>query len=253
MADPTDYTGLITSEHNQKPKFMATVTALAGSYADLINSLQSMPTVFDLDAAVGVQLDAVGLWVGITRNIDVPLTGVYFSLDTAGVGLDQGVWMGPFDPSTGVTALDDDTYRLLIRARIAANHWDGTLAGSAALLGIIFGANVLYPAIVLADGTPVVVQGSVPGQLIPLVGYTDQTTYVFIQDNGDMTITIGISGVLPSALFLALLSGGYIPIKPSGVHADYVATSSSGAPIFGFDVNNQYIGGLNTGAWGTPL
>ncbi|WP_261412950.1 DUF2612 domain-containing protein [Serratia quinivorans] len=26
----------------------------------------------------------------------------------------------------GFTELDDDTYRTIIRAKIAANHWDGT-------------------------------------------------------------------------------------------------------------------------------
>ncbi|MGC7970039.1 DUF2612 domain-containing protein, partial [Salmonella enterica] len=73
----------------------------------------TLPFDFDLDQAIGVQLDAVGEWVGISRNITVPLAGVYFSFDIAGLGFDQGVWKGPFDPDTGLTTLDDDTYRLL--------------------------------------------------------------------------------------------------------------------------------------------
>ena len=151
--------------------------------------------------------------------MSTPLSGVYFSLDVASLGFDQGVWQGPFDSSTGITSLDDDTYRLLIRAKIGANRWDGTLDSSAAILASIFGSD----------------------------------TQIFIQDNGDMTITIGIAGVLPNALFLALLVGGYIPIKPSTVAVNYMATSESGSPIFGFDVQNQYIAGFDTGAWGKPL
>ncbi|WP_250481910.1 DUF2612 domain-containing protein [Caballeronia sp. NCTM5] len=217
MADVTDYTGLVTSEHADKPKFMAMVGGVAQAFVDIQNQLSATPPSFDLDSAVGVQLDAVGLWVGITRNVNTPLTGVYFSLDTSGLGFDQGVWQGPFDPTTGVVSLDDDTYRLLIRAKIGANSWDGTLGTSAAILNRIF----------------------------------DGGTYVFIQDNGDMSITYGIAGNVPSAIFLALLRGGYIPLKPEAVHINgYFVTSNSGSPLFGFDVENDLISGFDVGAWG---
>lgn len=217
MADVTDYTGLVTSEHADKPNFMAMVGGVAQAFVDIQNQITATPPAFDLDSAVGVQLDAVGLWVGVTRNVNTPLTGVYFSLDTSGLGFDQGVWQGPFDPTTGVVSLDDDTYRLLIRAKIGANSWDGTLGTSAAILNNIF----------------------------------DGGTYVFIQDNGDMSITYGIAGNVPSAVFLALLRGGYIPLKPEAVHINgYFVTSNSGSPLFGFDVENDLISGFDVGAWG---
>lgn len=219
MAELTDYTGLITSEHNQRPKFMAVVTALTQPMVDLMNVLGGMPDKFDLDQAVGAQLDDVGRWVGISRHVSVPLTDVYFSLDTDGLGFDQGVWKGPFDPDTGMTDLDDDTYRLVIRAKIGANHWDGTMESTVAILNSIFNGD----------------------------------THVFIQDNQDMTMTIGVSGTPPSAVFLALLKGGYIPLKPEGVRVDLVIVSSEAAPLFGFDVQNELIAGFDTGVWGTPL
>lgn len=220
MAEITKYTDRITSEHNQQPDFMAVVEALAQPMVDLQNLLGSMPGKFDLDDAVGVQLDDVGLWVGISRNVSVPLAGVYFSFDTDGVGFDQGNWKGPFDPDTGLTRLDDDTYRLVIRAKIGANHWDGTLESSKAILDSIFGGG----------------------------------TFVFIQDNQDMSMTIGVSGHVPSAVFLALLSGGYIPLKPEGVRINIViVTTVDGAPIFGFDMDNNLVAGFDEGAWGTPL
>lgn len=220
MADLIDYTGLITSEHNQRPKFMGVVAALAQPMVDLMNLLGTMPDKFDLDTAVDAQLDDVGRWVGISRRVATPLTGVYFSLDTAGVGFDQGNWKGPFDPDTGLTDLDNETYRLVLRSKIGANHWDGTLESSAAILNSIFNGD----------------------------------TYVFIQDNQDMSMTIGVAGKVPSAVFLALLEGGYIPLKPEGVRVNYViVTSVDGEPVFGFDVENQFIAGLDVGAWGTPL
>ena len=67
MVDVSNYTALITSEHADKPKFMAMVEAVAQCFVDQQNLLLSVPTAFDLDDAVGVQLDAVGLWVGIGR------------------------------------------------------------------------------------------------------------------------------------------------------------------------------------------
>lgn len=216
MADITDYTGLVTSEHKPRPKFMATVAALAQPFVDLQNFYESLPDAFDLDKAIGVQLDAVGMWVGISRKVATPLTNVYFSLDTPGLGLDEGSLKGPFDPDAGITSLDDDTYRLLLRAKIAANSWDGTIPSAAAILNSLF-----------------------------------QNITIFIQDNQDMTMTMGISGNLPSAVFLALFTGGYLPLKPAGVLVTRYVTSQSGAPIFGLDVQNQYIAGLDTGALAT--
>ncbi|WP_175878910.1 DUF2612 domain-containing protein [Burkholderia sp. BCC0097] len=220
MADLTEYTGLITSEHRDKPRFMATVSALVQPLVDQMNLIESMPGKFDLDVAVGDQLDTVGLWVGVSRKIRTPLTGVYFSFDIAGLGFDQGTWKGPFDPDTGLTVLDDDTYRLVIRAKIGANHWDGTLEQSAAILNSIF----------------------------------DADTHVFIEDHQDMSMTIGIAGTVPPATFLALLSGGYIPLKPEGVRVNYtIVTTVDGSPLFGFDMSNQLVAGFDVGAWSRPV
>ncbi|EKS9840574.1 DUF2612 domain-containing protein [Burkholderia cepacia] len=217
MAELTDYTALVTSEHSDKPRFMATIGTLVQPLVDQMGVLQSMPGKFDLDNAVGVQLDDVGVWVGVSRKIRTPLTGIYFSFDIAGLGFDQGTWKGPFDPDTGLTVLDDDTYRLVIRAKIGANHWDGTLESSAAILNSIF----------------------------------DSDTHVFIEDHQDMSMTIGIAGKVPPATFLALLSGGYIPLKPEGVRVDYtIVTTVDGAPLFGFDMNSPLVAGFDTGVWG---
>lgn len=217
MADVDKYLRLVTAFHRDKPKFTSMVGAVSGCFVDAQAALQGLVPAFDLDSAIGMQLDAVGLWVGVTRHVRTPLVGVYFSLDVVGLGMDEGVWQGPFDPDSGVTSLDDDTYRLLIRAKIAANHWDGTLNGSAPILQMIFGDD----------------------------------THVFIQDNGDMSIDIGIAGVRPSAVFLALLTGGYISIKPEGVRVNYFIVPDVEGPLFGMDVSNQYISGFDVGAWGS--
>ncbi|WP_371355601.1 DUF2612 domain-containing protein [Pseudomonas chlororaphis] len=217
MAAIKDYTGKITSEHSDKPKYMAMVEAISQCFLDTNITASSLSSVFDLDDAVGVQLDDIGLWVGISRNVRTLLSGVYFSIDVDGLGFDQGVWQGPFDPDSGVTRLDDDTYRVLIKARIGANRWDGTMEQSKEILDLVFSAGA----------------------------------FAFIQDNQDMTMTVCVVGASPSALEIALLVGGYIPIKPQSVGIDYYIISTEDGPLFGFDVTNQYIAGFDQGSWGT--
>jgi hypothetical protein len=73
---------------------------------------------------------------------------------------------------------------------------------------------------------------------------------VFIQDNQDMTITIGVVGQQPTALELALLTGGHIPIKPQSVGVSYYIVPTNDGPLFGFDVTNQYVAGFDQGSWG---
>ncbi len=215
MADLDDYTALITSEHSDKPLFVGMVGMLAAPLVDLMNVLGGMPALFDLDDAVGDQLDIVGEWVGLSRQVSTPLTGIYFSFDVGGLGFDQGVWKGPFDPDTGLVSLDNDTYRMTLRAKIAANHWDGTPGAAADIL------DSLAPA----------------------------GTLVFLEDHCDMSITIGVAGKQPSALYLALLKNGLLSLKSEAIRVNYAVTSVDGAPIFGFDMTNEYVAGFDAGAW----
>jgi hypothetical protein len=214
------YLARITSEYANKPKFVAYVSALLQPLLDSQALLRSLTTAFDLDTAIGVQLDAVGQWVGRTRFVNQPIANLYFSFDTVGLGWDQGVWKGPFDPSDGLVRLDDDTYRALLKAKVILNSWDGSIAEAAEALGLLL---------------------------------NNPSSIVTIQDNQDMTMTVGISGVVPSPLITALLQGGYLPINPEGVGVNYQITSINSVAIFGFDVSNATIDGWDRGAWAGSL
>ena len=108
------YLGLITSEYSSQPNAMATVEAVVQPKVDTIAFLQNLWQYFQLDSAVGDQLDKLGAWLGVSRNVSETLTGVYFELDSSTLGLDQGSMQGEFDPSTGLVSLPDDTYRKII-------------------------------------------------------------------------------------------------------------------------------------------
>jgi hypothetical protein len=216
-ADITGYTTLVTSEHADKPNFVATLGILIQGLADDIQLVGALPNLYDLDLAVGTQEDTVGLWVGITRYLSVPLTGVYFSFDDPLTGLDRGTWLGPFDPTTGLVTLPDEAYRTLLRATVAANAWDGTVDRAYAIWNTLF-------------------QG---------LGFG-----ILIQDNGDMTMYQALTGPAPDAITRALFSSGRLGLKPAGVALTFFTQSVPLTPYFGFDVDNASIGGLDHGAWG---
>jgi hypothetical protein len=216
------YLALITAEHQNCPNYLAHVAGMIQPDVDNQNVLETIAgSAFDIDQAVGVQLDVIGRWVGVSRNLATPLTGVYFALDTAGVGLDQGYLEGPYDPTTGVVSLDDASYLILLRAKIAANHWDGTVPGAYEVWNTVFGAE----------------------------GYQ-----ILIQDNQDMTITLLLWGPIPDAVTQALFSSGMLDLVPAGVRVDqYLIPSVANAPYFALDVENSLLAGLDTGAFGVAI
>jgi len=125
-----DYLKLIPSQHRNKPRYMATVEALLRPADGIADVLEELRTAFDLDTGIGRQLDAVGVRVGRARHLHTPLTDVYFSWNTEDVGWNEGVWKGLYDPESGLLSLPDDIYRLLLKAKVAANRWDGTTPGA---------------------------------------------------------------------------------------------------------------------------
>lgn len=97
------YLALVTSEHNQRPDFMAMLGVFLQGSIDQQNLMRNFSMLFDVDLAVGDQLDKIGQWVGVSRNLNQSILGV--------------------------TSLDDTNYRLLIRLFIAMNTWNGTIPG----------------------------------------------------------------------------------------------------------------------------
>jgi len=209
------YPGLVTSQH-QQPRFTALVAVLTQPLVDAQALLASLPAAFDVDTAVGVQLDAVGLWAGITRVLRVPLSGVYFAWGGEGVGWAQGIWKGPYDPESGLTSLPDDVFRRLIKARIAANAWDGSIPGA---------YNVWESA------------------------FADTGSIIMIQDNQDMSMVVGIAGMRPDAATQALLMGNYIPLKPEGVRVSWYAVTQDGGPLMSWGCQSDGLAGWGAGRW----
>lgn len=203
-----------------QPDFVAVMRALLQPLVDQQNVTNSIPNAYNLDVAVGAQLDTTGQWIGPTRFIQIPLTGLFFSFDTVGLGFDQGAW-APVGSDSALFPLPDDEYRLLLYATIAANHWDGTVPGGEKVLN----------------------------QFWNPLGYSE-----YIIDHMDMTIAFLLIGPVPNAVTGALYKNGYLDVVNAGVGvtAHYFAQGSGGipfAPLFGFDIESPIIAGFDQGVW----
>ncbi|MCS5807755.1 DUF2612 domain-containing protein [Klebsiella pneumoniae subsp. pneumoniae] len=93
--------------------------------SDVSDAMSRLIPDFDIDTAVGVQLDVVGEWVGRSRRVATPVTGIYFSWDTERVGWDQGFGRAHMTQTTGLSISSDEIYRLMLKVKVAINNWDG--------------------------------------------------------------------------------------------------------------------------------
>lgn len=223
------YTDRITNYHRGKPLFVEHVDLSTRPLSDVSSAMYGLISAFDIDDAVGIQLDALGEWIGRSRIVSQPIAGVYFSFDTDGLGWDQGVWQGPYDPDAGYTSLSDETYRIILKAKIAINNWNGQ-----------------------NDSLPPILEAALEGSGLKMQ----------IVDNQDMTIAVWVFPEtdisLVSRELISAIKQGYLTVKAAGVWAGDVQTPSIltpsvGSKFFGFDIDNDYIAGFDDGAWGVNL
>lgn len=273
MSEPGDaYGALITSWHRGKARFTETVRASVGPVAEVQTAIAGVGPAFDLDSAVGAQLDTLGVWIGRTRAISYPIRGNYFALDDPDRGLDVGVLRGPFDTNIGAFTLEDERYRRLLKAKTIANRQDGTLPGAQDVLDAYFtdpDTRVVIEDRTEAVGPETFVELDVEGHgldealILPCIlaldipgRGLDEARFIGPgEEDGsrrslDMEITITVSGKTPDAIDLAILANRLLPIRPAGVQMETLIASQDGAPLFGLDLDNDIVGGLDRGALG---
>lgn len=207
-----DYLGLITSQHRGKPNFTAVLNVLTAPLVAAQAVLAEFSSSYDLDSAVGSQLDAVGEWIGTTRRLRAPIDNVFFSWDTAGKGWDEGYWKGPFVPAEGVAEMDDSSYRAALRLRVAVNHWSGQ--------------NQSYRYL------PVKLEGT-NGNIITVV------------DNQDMSMRVVVLGIQPSLFFRLVVQQQELTPKPLGVRI--TGYEYRNTPVYGHDFSDTLYDGMDRG------
>jgi hypothetical protein len=216
-----DYLDLITSEHNQKPKYYSTVELNVDPVVDDQQLVAGIFALFDLDYCVGEQEDFTGEWVGKSRWIEIP--NVFFSWDTlGGVGWNQGNWKGPSDAANSLQRLDDYHYRLLLYATVIANHWDGSTTQAYEAWDTLF----QYTGI-----------------------------KILIQDYGNMTMLYGILATEAlDAVLIQLFITGQMDLRPEGVELRaYALQPTPGVPFFSWDSSSDSVQGWDSGYWGVMV
>ena len=123
------YRKLLTSEYRHSPKLINWLLWLLNEGTTYTNFIQMFVEAFDLDVAVGLQLDAIGRLVGVRRLLD-------------------------FVPSGGESPLlDDETYRFLIKATIIKNTWKGKLEDLYSAWRVLYPESKLFQIQDLQDMT----------------------------------------------------------------------------------------------------
>ena len=192
------YVVRIISQYSQGPNAQRLI-ALMSKQALADDILTQILYAFDIDSAVGVQLDIIGQYVGVSRNINPATSIPYWGFENYSntgntIGFRNyaqnsnttGVWETYHSAGLPNSALNDDQYRLVIQLQIILNSNDGTLASIQNYL------NTLLPG------------------------------FVSLTDNQDMTLTYYVSN-LYTTLSTEILQQ-FLP-KPMGVGINIVILS----------------------------
>ena len=178
------YLSLITSQYKGSANFLGWLQSILQVVCDIRACINSMQAAFDIDTAIGVQLDILGQIIGVGRVVN-------------------------FQPSNSVSPiLDDATYRILLKATIAQNQWNGQIGSLYSIWNNLF-----------------------PGG-----------TILFI-DNQNMTATITLAGAFTSIIQDLILNGLIVPRPETVLYQYFFAT----LPIFGVDQDNSFVAGADKG------
>jgi hypothetical protein len=220
-----DFTQLVTPLH-QQDKFLAVVAAFTDGLGQITDATQALTVQYGLDTAEGAQLDVVGKWVGIGRDVRTPVDNQFFTWDTAGKGWDEGYWKGAFVPTEGVASLDDLSYRAALRLKVMQNTWAGPF-------------EAFYTRWILLEG-------ATPNLLV-------------VRDNMDMSVDVAFYGPIISTFLRLFIEQQVLVPKPLGVRINsYTYTGGFGGgggggglmtnlPVFGLDEASFSINGLDFG------
>lgn len=159
------YLDNITSQHRDRPKFISWLSKSLTIIDHAYLATKSIDINFDIDNAIGQQLDLLGIIIGRERTLTFqPLNG--------------------HDP-----VLDDETYRLVLKTKVAINMWDGTIPHIYEIWENIFSDIGLQ-----------------------------------IEDNQDMSFNAYVTGYV-NQIRQDLIQHGYIVPKPEGVKVNYIGKS----------------------------
>jgi len=214
-----EYKKLLIVQYSDKPKALATIESLLAPLEDIYDNMFLLEDAFDLDKALGVQLDVIGKIVGISREVPFVVPKNFFGFqDNTLTAYPMGnkflnVIAYPIkdkfelDYSTGI--LDDYRFRIFIKAKIAKNY----------AVAKFYSENGI----------------SLPNALDYLF-----SSKSYVVDNKNMSMTIYIDREFDINLIQYIKQLDLIP-RPQGVRYKAIIQYSD-KKTFGFGVNNTGFG-----------
>lgn len=227
------YKRLITSEYRHSPRFTGMVQKLLSYGLDIDNSINNMIVAFEVDNASTAQLDILGSIVGVSRQLK-------FEPSAAAIG--EVICPSPAEMASGEVypiiytpapdklastpmltgyppaemgegnLLDDEVFRLMIKARIIQNTWKGTIGELYDLWDAVMGSN----------------------------------KKLSIEDLQDMSYNIVLQGDY-TQLEEELIIHAYVIPKPEGVRINVLTfVSTDGLPLFSYDYNTMRYSGYGS-------
>jgi hypothetical protein len=214
MAMVDETVNLLIKQYWEKPKAKAEIELQASTWETTRAFLEALDPAFDLDNAIGAQLDVLGRIVGISRSVPDIIPKIYFgfSINPSDEGFASkfdpsrigGPFYSKFSSAFTDLQLGDSDYRFFIRVKAAKNRASGYIS-SDKYIGI---QNVVLSAF---DGR------------------------AYVVDNLDMTLTLYVSPVVSLDRLRLILALNLLP-KPQGVRYKVIIQAEPGV-TFGFSNN----------------
>lgn len=173
----------IYAQYRTKPKAIAWYAITRSLAAELGSAIDAVRVMYNIDTAVGAQLDIIGRIVVVDRAFVGQI-----ALDPGLFALTDGDEFGDTDAVFASLFVDqdrqmsDDLYRLVIKSKIIKNNSDATIDS------ILFGMNFLLP----------------------------DAEVLRVTDGEDMSFTVEFYGNITELQRYALLQSNLVP-KPQGV------------------------------------
>lgn len=209
-----EYTLLLIKQYWEKPKAKAEIQAKASGWQRTADLFQSFETAYDLDTAVGKQLDVLGKIVGIPRLVPAVIPRIFFGFDNNpnskgfadrfNISVEGAPFSGRFQPQYTSQELDDNQYRRLIRVKVALNVTSVYIASD--------------ERISIQD----VINQAFRGR-------------AYVVDNQDMSLTLYVTPSVPDEELRLIRRLELLP-KPQGVRYSFVILAEPGE-TFGFATN----------------
>ena len=215
-----NYLDLLILQYSDSIKASDTITALTSKFEALYNIVSVFDDSFDVDSAVGVQLDTVGKIVGVSRIVPFSVAKKHFGfadnalsypMDDKFLSVVSYPMDDRFSPDYSESELDDFNFRFFIKSKIIKN---------------------IVSAYMIRDS-----ENSLQNAIDFLF-----SSKAYLVDNGDMSLTLYVNSDFDFDLIPFINQLEVIP-RPQGVSLSTIISYNDNN-TFGFadNVNNNGFG-----------